>query len=250
MKTISFLAFFLFTTLVCFSQEKMQDVIYLKNGNVLRGIIIEQVPSEYVKLKTGDGSEFIFQVGEIEKITKEANPVYLMESQEKTKRGYVGITIGASIPVGEFNDSGNGAADTGVQFNLINGGFLFNEKFGIGFTWFGAANPLDFPGVDPWSYGGLLAGPIFTAQPADKIEFDSRLLLGYFNATVPDIGAGTENAGSFGLLLGGVLRYNVSRGLAIMLTLDYISANIDFPGYNFEQQFSVISINGGLAFRF
>lgn len=250
MKKTTLLALFLFSTLMCFSQEKMQDVVYLKNGNVLRGIIIEQVPSEYIKLKTGDGSEFIFQVGEIEKITKEPNPVYLMEAEERQKRGYVGITIGASIPVGEYNNPDNGAAGTGLQFNLINAGYLFNEKFGVGFTWFGAANPLDFPGVDPWSYGGLLVGPIFTAQPADKLEFDSRFLLGYFNATVPDIGLGTENAGSFGLLLGGVFRYHVADGLSMLLTVDYISANIDFPGYGFQQQFSVISINGGLAFRF
>lgn len=232
-----------------FSQEKLQDVVYLKNGNVLRGTIIEQVPMDYIKLKTADGSEFIFQVEEIEKITKEENPLYQL-SQDEKRKGYVGITIGTSMPIGEFNDDLNGAADTGLQLNLINLGYLFNDKFGLGFTWFGAANPLDYQGFDPWSYGGLLIGPIISTQVAKNLEIDLRLLLGYFNATVPDIGMGPENAGNFGLDVGGMLRYNVSRGFALLLSVEYISANLDFPGYNFEQQFSVISLNGGLALRF
>ena len=159
------------------------------------------------------------------------------------------MTIGVSIPIGDFNDETNGAADTGVQINLINAGILFNEKFGIGFTWFGAANPLDFPGFDPWTYGGLLAGPIFSSKLANRVDVDTRLLLGYFNATVPDIGAGTENTGSFGLNLGGLLRYNITRELAILVSVEYISANLEFPGYRFTQQFSIISVNGGLALR-
>ena len=248
MKSLFVLLLLTFFAFALQAQEQYIDVIYLKNGNVLRGTIIEQVPSEYVKLKTSDGSEFVFRVDEIERITKEENPVYLL-NENVSKRGYVGVTLGVSIPVGDFADPNNGAAKAGVQINLLNVGFLFSEKFGIGFTWFGAANPLDFPGLDPWTYGGLMIGPIFTTQGTNKIEFDARMLLGYFNATVPDIGLGTENDGNIGLNLGGVVRYNFSDNLALMLTLDYLSSNIDFPGYGFTQRFSVVSINGGVALR-
>lgn len=54
-----------------YSQNKMTDVVYLKNGSIIKGIIVEQVPNQSMKVKTSDGSIFNFQMNEIEKITKE-----------------------------------------------------------------------------------------------------------------------------------------------------------------------------------
>jgi hypothetical protein len=47
------------------------DVVYLKNGSIIRGIIVEQIPDVSIKIKTADGSLFVFKMSEIEKITKE-----------------------------------------------------------------------------------------------------------------------------------------------------------------------------------
>jgi len=47
------------------------DVVYLKNGSVIRGMIIEQVPNESLKIQTRDGSVFVYAISEVEKITKE-----------------------------------------------------------------------------------------------------------------------------------------------------------------------------------
>ncbi len=47
------------------------DVVYLKNGSIIRGIIIEQIPNVSVKLKTRDGNIFVFKTDEIEKLTRE-----------------------------------------------------------------------------------------------------------------------------------------------------------------------------------
>jgi len=51
--------------------NEMVDVVYLKNGGVRRGIIIEQIPGKSLKIKTNDGSVYVFKMDEIEKITKE-----------------------------------------------------------------------------------------------------------------------------------------------------------------------------------
>ncbi len=48
-----------------------KDMVYLKNGNIIKGIIIEQVPNVQIKIQTGDGNVFIFPLSEIDKITKE-----------------------------------------------------------------------------------------------------------------------------------------------------------------------------------
>lgn len=51
--------------------KTMKDVVYLKNGGIVRGIIVEQVPNVSLKIKTQDKSIFAYRYDEIEKITKE-----------------------------------------------------------------------------------------------------------------------------------------------------------------------------------
>ena len=58
-------------TTIAFAQSNYQDVVYLKNGSVIRGVIIEQVPNESLKITTTDGNLFVYKIGEVEKIAKE-----------------------------------------------------------------------------------------------------------------------------------------------------------------------------------
>ncbi|MCB9192888.1 MAG: hypothetical protein H6602_14610, partial [Flavobacteriales bacterium] len=53
------------------AQHGMEDVIYLKEGNIYRGMIIETVPNVSYKIKSRDGNVFAVKIDEIEKITKE-----------------------------------------------------------------------------------------------------------------------------------------------------------------------------------
>lgn len=47
------------------------DVVYLKNGSIIRGIIIEQTPNVSLKIQTKDGSVFVYNIEDVEKMTKE-----------------------------------------------------------------------------------------------------------------------------------------------------------------------------------
>ncbi len=51
--------------------QQYQDVVYLKNGSIVRGVIIEQVPGQSLKIQTTDGSQFVYQMAEVQKMTKE-----------------------------------------------------------------------------------------------------------------------------------------------------------------------------------
>ena len=51
--------------------QGVEEVVYLKNGSVVRGIIVEQIPNETIRIRTRGGSEFVFQMSEVLKITKE-----------------------------------------------------------------------------------------------------------------------------------------------------------------------------------
>ena len=60
-----------FFTSIAFAQNNLEDVIYLKNGSVYRGLIIEQVPNLSYKIQIAGGSIISVTLTEIEKITKE-----------------------------------------------------------------------------------------------------------------------------------------------------------------------------------
>lgn len=51
--------------------QNLQEVVYLKNGSIIKGIVIEQTPGVSLKIKTYDGSIFAYQMSDVEKITKE-----------------------------------------------------------------------------------------------------------------------------------------------------------------------------------
>jgi hypothetical protein len=51
-----------------------EEVVYLKNGSIIRGVIIEQIPGKSLKIQTKDRNVFVYQMDEIEKIAKEVIP--------------------------------------------------------------------------------------------------------------------------------------------------------------------------------
>ena len=59
------------STLSLAQQGTLQDVVYLKDGSVIRGIIIEQKPGKTIKLPTADGNIFVYKMDLIDKIEKE-----------------------------------------------------------------------------------------------------------------------------------------------------------------------------------
>jgi hypothetical protein len=61
---------FFFITLSGFSQNT-RDVVYLKNGSVVKGYITEMNPAENLKIKTADGSLFVYKMSEVLKMEKE-----------------------------------------------------------------------------------------------------------------------------------------------------------------------------------
>lgn len=51
--------------LSAFAQGNYRDVVHLKNGSIIKGIIIEQVPSKQLKIETAEGNVFVYQMDEI-----------------------------------------------------------------------------------------------------------------------------------------------------------------------------------------
>ena len=66
------------------AQNNLQDVVYLKNGSIIRGTIIEQVPGESIKLSTADGSVFTYPMSDVDRMTKEESPIQRVYVSEKS----------------------------------------------------------------------------------------------------------------------------------------------------------------------
>jgi hypothetical protein len=143
---------------VSVAQTTYRDVIYLKSGSVIKGTIIETVPEKSIKIETADGNVFVYNMSEIEKITKEAVAVQIMAQPSlfggstESLPSLFSIFGGAAIPVGDFaseTDEEHGFAKTGftagVQF--VTGGqigFLINASY--------ASNPTDLKDINPFPY--------------------------------------------------------------------------------------------------
>jgi hypothetical protein len=180
---------------------------------------------------------------------------------QETRKGLIGISLGPSIPLGDYadNDGDNedaGFAMTGLHLNL-NFNYKFNENLGFAALWTGNAHPIDvdemvdlFWSIDPslnweveteaWSSGSLMGG-LLVSFPYDKVDFDIKGLIGYSSSTIPNIDV-TASDGStavnikqneavamaFAVNLGAGLRYNVSDKIALTINMDYFSTKPEF----------------------
>jgi hypothetical protein len=70
-KLLCMIAMFAVCAAVGIAQDERVDVVYLTDGSVIRGMIIEQIPNKKLKIETRDGSIFAIDFSRIQKITKE-----------------------------------------------------------------------------------------------------------------------------------------------------------------------------------
>lgn len=85
-----------------YGQRNYQDVVYLEDGSIIRGIIVEQVPGQSLKIETADGSVFFYQLDVVEKITKEPKPRMFNEYKAIEGNDFAAhIQTGASVFLGD-----------------------------------------------------------------------------------------------------------------------------------------------------
>ena len=67
------------------AQQNLEDVVYLKDGSVIRGVIIEQMPGASLKIQTRHGSVFVYEIDKVERITKESPARFRQEQTNLQK---------------------------------------------------------------------------------------------------------------------------------------------------------------------
>jgi hypothetical protein len=94
-KTLLLLIFLLFISVPAQSQ-KMQDVVYLKNGSIIRGTIIEMIPDKTIKIESGDNL-FVYNMEDIEKIVKEIDKKSSTNKKNFLTLNALGILFGQGL---------------------------------------------------------------------------------------------------------------------------------------------------------
>lgn len=54
------------------SAQQSQEVVYLKNGSVIHGSVLETIPGVSIKVRNSVGDIMVYPMEDVEKITKEA----------------------------------------------------------------------------------------------------------------------------------------------------------------------------------
>lgn len=132
MKHLTILFLSLFISSLCYAQSQTTDVVYLKNGSIIRGMIIEQVPNKSLKIKTADGSVFVYSISDVEKMTKEESITAKknFSNNKKSLKGYKGfVDLGYTFS-DENEDRVEVSTSHGYQFNnyfFLGGGIAYHD---------------------------------------------------------------------------------------------------------------------------
>ena len=101
---------YLSATAVC---QQMEDVVYLKNGSIIRGLIVEHVPDAHIKIQTREGNLLVYGIGEIDRIMKELKSKRI---GSKSPGLALGLSLGGGILVDGVGQFYNGEIGKGFQF--------------------------------------------------------------------------------------------------------------------------------------
>ena len=155
------LILFLCATLLCGAAalaQTYQETVYLKNGSIIKGTVLEQEAGGNIKIMTSDGSIFVYKSDEVQKITKEA----VSTSRSKSSKGtasaegeaFRGWRVSPGLGIG--TTFGDYAMASGVlEFGL---GKDVSDQIYLGF---GAQGSIPFKeGVDP-SFSAFLENRIY-----------------------------------------------------------------------------------------
>jgi hypothetical protein len=216
--TIIALILFLLLATEVHSQNNLIDAVHLKNGIVLKGIILEQKINDHITFKTPDGTIFDINYSEIvniERLDGDDTPIntnYQVSKNPKDTTSniiykgpkYFNIFIGFAFPTGDFastTSSNGGGALTGFNFGFQ---YLHTGSNISPTAYFSVANNnidktalnasfsslgINFNNLETGSYTSIwgLGGIKFLSDlsPTSKGYFN--FLLGFFYGDMPDI---------------------------------------------------------------
>lgn len=249
-KVLLFLVMLFSFSLYSNAQTSYNEVVYLKNGSMIKGVIIEQIPNESLKIKTVDGSIFVYKISEVEKITKEETtavaprtyPTHSYKAGKEARRearrtlkGYKGfVDAGYTFDLDDYYYDNMNRIEISTTH-----GYQFNNYFFVGG---GVA-------LDYYTDADLYAVPIFANFRANfinkKITPFGDFKLGYTAGDVEGVYLSTAIG----------VRFTMAKKTAINLRLEYTcqgtgSGYYDYGGgSSISYYYTDLDIINGFGFK-
>ncbi len=107
-----------------YGQNKKTDVVFLKDGSIIRGSIIEYITNKHVKIETSDNTIWVFKHNEIDKIN--FNEAKTSNKSSALKSGYFNFT-----DMGVLIGSGINERQAPFSIMMVNG-YRFNQQISTG----------------------------------------------------------------------------------------------------------------------
>lgn len=134
--TTAIFFFLLVAMLQLQAQSSKQEVVYLKNGGIIRGTILEYIPNQKLIIKSDANNTYTFDANEIDHIEQETAPAAHREVTIK-QSGYYNVTNGG-ISLGKSTIEWQSNPINGT-FQTING-YQFSPRLavglGVGLDWY------------------------------------------------------------------------------------------------------------------
>jgi len=221
-----------------------QDVLYLKNGGVLRGVVLEDDDSTTVKIEILGGNVFVVETSEIDKRTIEPAPKLKSKGIITTQPNGLYHEFDMGFPMG-FND--NDMFTTGITLDYILGyQYKPKLKFGIG------------TGINNYIYGTTLV-PVFARVTGDLMK---TAITPFY---ITDLGFASNISTSFGneehrgglMLFVGTgfkfntrssVNYNISTGYKTQFASTHRIQDWQSAPYSEYRQFNRIELKIGIGF--
>ncbi len=128
-----FLTSVLLSTATYGAETEYEDVIHLKDGSVVRGLIVEEVPGETYKIELYGGSMIIFAADDVDRVVRE--PIGRRDGPKTgpSANGYRSVLFGASFIFGKYGDHGESfyGAEALVSWQLSR---FFSPAVGLGYN--------------------------------------------------------------------------------------------------------------------
>jgi len=238
---------------LCIAQESYHDVVYLKNGGIMRGTILEMIPEKSVKLQTRDGNVHVFPMIEIDRISKEAGSTDMNAQESRTgiESWYIHFALGYGKayypdPLQQILDQLSSIPDVShISLSIeIPSVYwpLSNNRTLLGGSFNGTGDRYELSGNSMQINHYLLsfsALHFLTREAGDGLFIRGDIGIAWLNVQSSPGGSSSSDAG-FGLLIGGGYAIPVSDETRITLNLNYGARWVESESYG------VLSITVGV----
>ena len=241
MKKFFILFVFCLLSALNISAQNMVDAVYLKNGSVIKGSILEQVPGVSLKIQTKDGNLFVYKMDEVSKIAKEIDTNGYGNNQNRynnNQNGYNnapnGYNQNDNYTVQEINDRPSKKYPflaAGLSLLVPGVGQFYNGQVGKGI------------GFLALSTAGIVAIEVGSANGVDEAMYAGAgavLVSGIWSVIDAAVSAGIlNNRNGFSALRVGKNQYfGIKPDLTFTTSNPFSNSKVLDPHYGLKMQYS------------